>query len=413
MTEPITTRPPEPHSERRAISVRLAAYYTANFAKGGVQFPWWQVFLEGRGFSAPEIGWLMGIRFWVGFLSGPVVGQFADKWGERRRIMVGLSVCLFLTYWLYLLVGSFWAFAGVGILVAVFQAPIGPLGDSLTLMNARRVGVDYGRVRLWGSVSFIVTVFLAGVMLETAPTDAILWSIIALSVLVIAGCWLLPDTRVEPKKIHWSASFRLLSNPIFSVFVLSCALLQTSHAIMYGFGNIYWIENGISKTLTGLLWVEGVVAEIVLFWFGSSLVKRYGPVGLMVMGSIAGVIRWVVTAITVDVWALGLVQLLHAFTFGSVYLGAMEFLKQAAPDDLASSAQALFSAIAMGLAMALALPLSGYAFDQWAGQSYFLMAGLSLLGGIGAIVLGRRWNGERLEISSPSSSSNSQSISGS
>ena len=88
----------------------------------------------------------------------------------------------------------------------------------------------------------------------------------------------------------------------------------------------------------------------------------------------------------------------------------MEFLKQAAPDDLASSAQALFSAIAMGLAMALALPLSGYAFDQWAGQSYFLMAGLSLLGGIGAIVLGRRWNGDRLEISSPSSSSNSQSI---
>ena len=112
-------------------------------------------------------------------------------------------VCLFLTYWLYLLVGSFWAFAGVGVLVAIFQAPIGPLGDSLTLMNARRIGVDYGRVRLWGSVSFIVTVFLAGVMLETAPTDAILWSIMALSVLVIAGCWLLPDTRVEPKKIHW------------------------------------------------------------------------------------------------------------------------------------------------------------------------------------------------------------------
>ena len=131
------------------------------------------------------------------------------------------------------------------------------------------------------------------------------------------------------------------------------------------------------------------------------------------MGSIAGVIRWVVTAMTVDVWALGLVQLLHAFTFGSVYLGAMEFLKQAAPEELASTAQALFSAIAMGLAMALALPLSGYAFEQWAGQSYFLMAGLSFLGGIGALVLGRRWNGERLKISSHSSSSKSQSISGS
>ncbi|MDA0657104.1 MAG: MFS transporter, partial [Proteobacteria bacterium] len=74
--------------ERRAISIRLATYYTANFAKGGVQFPWWQVFLQGRGFSAPEIGWLMAIRFLIAMVSGPLVGRFADKSGERRRIML-------------------------------------------------------------------------------------------------------------------------------------------------------------------------------------------------------------------------------------------------------------------------------------------------------------------------------------
>lgn len=394
----MTERDGEPDG-RRSISVRLAAYYTANFAKGGVQFPWWQVFLEGRGFTAPEIGWLMAVRFWVGVFSGPLVGRFADRWGERRRIMLGLAVGLFFSYWLYLLVESFWAFAAIGILVALFQAPIGPLGDSLTLMNARRVGVDYGRVRLWGSASFIVTVFLAGWMLETAPTDAILWAIIALSIFVILGCWMLPDTRVEPKVLHWSATFRLLAQPTFALFILTAALLQTSHAILYGFGNIYWIENGISKTMTGFFWVEGVVAEIVLFWFGTRLSTRYGPVGLMVMAGVAGMLRWAVTALTVDVWALAVVQLLHAFTFGAAYLGAMEFLKQAAPEELAASAQALFNALAMGLALAIALPLSGYAFAEWAGASYWLMAGLSFLGGLGALALRRRWNGERLPIS--------------
>ena len=389
---------PDP-GERRAISVRLAGYYTANFAKGGVQFPWWQVFLEGRGFSAPEIGWLMAIRFWVGVFSGPLVGRFADRWGERRRIMLGLAAGLFLTYWLYLLVDSFWAFAAIGVVVALFQAPIGPLGDSLTLMNARRVGVDYGRVRLRGSASFIVTVFLAGWMLETAPTDAILWAIIALSILVVFGCWLLPDTRVEPKVLHWSATFQLLFKPTFALFILTAALLQTSHAILYGFGNIYWIENGISKTLTGFFWVEGVIAEIILFWFGSKLVGRYGPVGLMLMAGVAGMLRWAVTAVTVDVWALGIVQLLHAFTFGAAYLGAMEFLKQAAPEELAASAQALFNALAMGLAFAIALPLSGYAFAEWGGASYWIMAALSMFGCFGALVLMRRWKGERLKIS--------------
>ena len=153
---------------RRGISVRLASYYTANFAKGGVQFPWWQVFLEGRGFSTPEIGWLMGLRFWVGFFSGPLIGRFADKSGERRRIMVALAVGMFFSYWFYFTIDSFWAFALIGIIVAAFQAPIGPLGDSLTIINARIAGVDYGRVRLWGSASFIVTVLLAGIMLENA-----------------------------------------------------------------------------------------------------------------------------------------------------------------------------------------------------------------------------------------------------
>jgi PPP family 3-phenylpropionic acid transporter len=392
------TEPAAP-GERRAVSVRLATYYTANFAKGGVQFPWWQVFLEGRGFSAPEIGWLMAIRFWVAVISGPSVARVADRLGERRRIMLGLAICLFLTYWLYLAVESFWAFAAIGVFVALFQAPLNPLGDSLTLMNARRIGVDYGRVRLWGSVSFIVTVFLAGVMLETAPTEAILWAIIALSVLVIAGCWLLPDTRVEPKVLHWSATFRLLAHPTYALFVLTCALLQTSHAIMYGFGNIYWIDHGISKTLVGFFWVEGVIAEIVLFWFGTKVTHRFGPVGLMMMAGAGGVLRWTVTAMTLDVWVLGAVQLLHAFTFGAAYLGAMEFLKRAAPDNLAATAQALFNALAMGLAFGCAMPLSGYVFESMAGRSYLLMSILSLAGGIGAFLLSRRWKGEQLVIS--------------
>lgn len=386
------------NKSRRAISVRLAAYYTANFAKGGVQFPWWQVFLEGRGFSTPEIGWLMGLRFWVGFLSGPLIARFADRFGERRRIMIALAVGMFLSYWLYLYLDSFWAFAFIGVVVAAFQAPIGPLGDSLTIINAQRSGVDYGRVRLWGSASFIITVLLAGLMLENTSSEAILWAIIVLSIFIVVGCWFLPDTRVEPKVLHWTATFRLLFQPTFALFIITIAFLQTSHAILYGFGTIYWIENGISKTTIALLWVEGVIAEIILFWFGTKLNGRYGPVGLMIFAAVAGVLRWTLTGLSLNIWIIGFAQLLHAFTFGAAYLGAMEFLKQAAPEELAASAQALFNAIAMGLAFAIALPVAGYIFAEFGGTSYWLMAVLSAIGGGGALLLGRLWMGQRLVI---------------
>ena len=76
----------------------------------------------------------------------------------------------------------------------------------------------------------------------------------------------------------------------------------------------------------------------------------------------------------------------------------MEFLKQAAPQELAASAQALFNAIAMGLAFAIALPLAGYVFAEFGGASYWLMAVLSAIGGGGALLLGRLWMGQRLEI---------------
>ena len=208
----------------------------------------------------------------------------------------------------------------------------------------------------------------------------------------------LPDTRVEPRVLHWTATFRLLFQPTFALFIITVALLQTSHAILYGFGTIYWIENGISKSVIALFWVEGVIAEIVLFWFGTKLNVRYGPVGLMIFAAVAGVIRWTITGLTLNIWLLASAQILHAFTFGAAYLGAMEFLKQAAPDELAASAQALFNAIAMGLAFAVALPVAGYAFAEFTGASYLLMSALSLFGGIGALLLGKIWSGKRLII---------------
>src|SRR5205814_10592818 len=74
----------------------------------------------------------------------------------------------------------------------------------------------------------------------------------------------------------------------FWIFILAASALQASHQVYYGFGTLYWRSLDFSDTTIGWLWAEGVLAEILLFWQGRRLLARLGPIGLMVLGGVAG-----------------------------------------------------------------------------------------------------------------------------
>jgi MFS transporter, PPP family, 3-phenylpropionic acid transporter len=125
-------------------------------------------------------------------------------------------------------------------------------------------------------------------------------------------------------------------------------------------------------------------------------VARLGPVGLLMAAGIAGIVRWGLMALAPSLPVLATVQLLHAFTFGAGHLAAMHFLQRAAPQGLAAAAQSTYSAVGMGLAMGAALLASGPLYAALGAGAYAAMAGLSAAGLLGALALGRFWNGARL-----------------
>ena len=104
---------------------------------------------------------------------------------------------------------------------------------------------------------------------------------------------------------------------------------------------------------------------------GAALLKRFGPVMLIFSGAAAGVLRWYLTGISTEVWILTIAQALHAFTFGAAHLGGMTFISRVAPKELLTTAQTLYSALAMGAAMALLTPLPAGSIRCW-GLRYFL-----------------------------------------
>jgi PPP family 3-phenylpropionic acid transporter len=150
--------------------------------------------------------------------------------------------------------------------------------------------------------------------------------------------------------------------------------------IYYGFATLHWRAAGLSGAVIGGLWAEGVIAEVVLFACGATLVARFGPNLLLATAGIAGMIRWTVLGLTTDPWLLASVQALHAFTFGANHLGAMHFITRAAPPGLSARAQGIYSSVSMGVIPGLAMLVSGRLYQTLGGGAFLAMSALSALG---------------------------------
>jgi len=376
-------------------ATRLATYYAALFAIIGILAPFWPLWLSSRGLSPSEIGILIAFTYLTRLVANPLVGHWVDHRGDRKRPMLILAASATALCLLFPLAWGFWPILVVTLLVFLPFNGLMPVGDSLVLMVAAREKLDYGRVRLWGSLAFIATASAVGHVLEVWPTDTLAWMFSALLLALTLTCTALPDARV-PLRDRPPPLRPLLGSGLFLLFLAATALNQTAHTVYYGFATLHWKAAGLSDATIGLLWSEGVVAEIVLFSLSGRAVALVGPAGLILTAGLCGIVRWTVLGATTEPALLALAQLLHAATFGCAHLGAMHFIQRAVPPSLSVRAQGLFAALSVGLAPGLVIAATGPLYEWLGGEAFWVMAGLSAASALTAWPLLRRWRGDRL-----------------
>jgi PPP family 3-phenylpropionic acid transporter len=377
------------------ISFRLSVYYAASFLIVGIKAPFWPVWLTGRGLGAREIAVLFAASIWINVATTPAIGALADRFDRRRGMMIVLCAAAILGYASLWHAYAFWTLLGLTLVTATAQTALMPLGDSITLAAVRRDGIDYGRVRVWGSVSFILAALTSGAVLSHgifagSGGNAILALVLVAAAILLAACVAIPAAPSERQTpLRRAELVALARDRHFWQFVGVAAALQASHQVYYGFGTLYWRAQGFSDAVIGVLWAEGVVAEIVLFWLGSRLLVRLGPLGLMILGGAAGIVRWGLMGIVPGLPAAAVLQLLHALTFGATHLGAMNYLSRAVPPGAAASAQALYSGASAGIGSGLVMLGAGAAYAEFGGGAYLFMTLLSAIGLVGAVRLAR------------------------
>lgn len=372
------------------LAPRLALFYAAYFAAVGVQLPFWPVWLEGRGLGPTEIGYVLAAAFWPRIVTGVLIPSLADRLGERRRPMIGLAAATLAGFVLFALARDFRALLLLSLLTGATWAALLPLGEAVALAEAGRRDLSYGRIRLWGSLAFIVAAIGVGEWVERAGPEIVLWSIAGMVACTLAACALLP--AAEPAgRVPRAADFRrLVRNPAFLAFVAAGGLIQVSHAVYYGFATLHWRAAGHGELVIGLLWAEGVVAEVLLFAGAATLLRWLDPVRLLALAGALTALRWTLSALSTELLVLIPAQALHAASFGAAHLAAMHYLRDRTPPELHASAQGFYAAIGVALPFGLLTPVAGWLYGVAAGGAFWPMAALALAGTLLALRLASR-----------------------
>ncbi len=249
-------------------------------------------------------------------------------------------------------------------------------------------------MRLWGTIAFIVATLLGGQVLARGA-DGVLYLLIATLGVTAACCWFLPREAAAARPASPAPWRDASSRGRHLVFLAAAALIQSSHAVYYAFGTLYWQSLGIADTTIAWLWAEGAITEVALFYFGARLARRCGAAGLMVLGGVGGVVRWGATALVTSTPALMVLQPLHALSFAATHLGAMLYLARAVPPERAAAAQTFYAAITGGIGLGIASLAAGALYGNYGGRAYWAMAVMAAAGAALAGWLARRPPGDQ------------------
>ena len=213
------------------------------------------------------------------------------------------------------------------------------------------------------------------------------WMVASACLMGLGARFLLPsDSRIDPHLLSrqdvssLARLTTLLTNRSFILLIVALGCLQAAHSYYYAFSTLLWEKNGLSSTTCGYLWAFAVLGELAFLSLGVRFRQRLGPWRLLMLGAVAGIVRWSLMSLISDLWLLWPMQLLHSFTFVAVYLAGLELVYLLVPPGYEGLGQAINSAYASGAMTGVGMLLSGIIYESLGIHGYALMAMLCVLG---------------------------------
>jgi PPP family 3-phenylpropionic acid transporter len=364
------------------LGLGVSGLYLALYIHYGF-FAFLPLWLKSTGASPKEIGVLLAIPLILRLLTVAPFSAFVGRRGWVRNAIAYTSLSSAAIVLLLLGEPEHAGRIAIVICFSIVWDQIPVLTDAYAVMAVRSRSLDFGRLRVWGSIAVVISNAAAGWAIGVAGIKMLPLMIAALLVAPAMVAFLLPSDR-ELTAVDKTAVGRwrdLIGDRGLILAMVAASLVMGSHGVLTSFGAIQWEAQGISTTTIGLLQALAVAAEIGAFWFGAKLLGHRDPRLLIVAGAIAGAARWAIMATSPGLPVLVVGQLLNGITATGTILGIMLVIAQRVPTHLSATAQGM-NAVLLGAVLAVATAGSGLLWSYGLSVAYLAMAVLALLGAL-------------------------------
>ncbi|MCE0555633.1 3-phenylpropionate MFS transporter [Motilimonas sp. E26] len=359
----------------------LASFFSLFFFAWGIFLPFWALWLEGEGLTAGQIGLVLGTGLFLRCIASLLIVPRVKKESQLLPVIRYLCFLTLACFAVFLFLQGFVLLA-LGTLLANFIiSPLMPLGDALASKWVSQIRLDYGKVRLWGSVSFIVSSSIMGGLITRFDHNIILYAMLASLLALVLMSLIKPATLPKDTQVQNTVRtplWQVLKKPSVIRFIIITSCIQGSHAAYYSFSSIYWKSVGYSETSIGYLWGFSVLAEVCFMAFASKWFGQWRASQLFLLAAVGVAVRWSLLASTTEISVIVLAQAMHAITFAAAQIAAIRYISEEASAEYAIQLQALYAAIALGLTTAVLTLMSGYFYPTWQANIFWLMAVLAL-----------------------------------
>ena len=374
---------------RRLLTLRV--YYFAASAAFGAYLPFFPRWLEARGVEGLSMGAVSALVPAMGVVGPPAFGLLADTLGRRGSLLrvaclgAGLSMGVLAVAACAGRALSLPVICVAVLAYAVFRAPLTMLADVVALESVRAAGTTYGRVRLWGSVGFLLAVLAAGRALDPGAPGALPASIAALLLIAACAAWMLP-ARAGAARLPVVREARvLISAPAFATFLAVSLLSQVAHSSYDLCFSLHLRDLGATGGATGVAWALGVVCEVALMAFAEPLIARFGAPPLVAFALFGAAARWALLSSVRSLPALFALQPLHALSFALWWMASIAYIRGRAPAHALATAQGLFAA-AVGAGAVTGMLAWGAIYRRAGGGAVF--GGAAVIALVASVVAG-------------------------
>ncbi|MCD6398080.1 MAG: MFS transporter [Spirochaetaceae bacterium] len=381
---------------------KFSINYFIFFAAMATIVPYLQQILKMHGFSASEIGFLLGVFEITGVFGPLIIGWFADRIGKYRSILLVLTMGAGLSFFLFVFDIGFIGTVMVLIFFGLMYRPIASLTDALASRTLSDVVQQYGKARIWGSIGFVVISFFYQIwgFLDSASSYRIVIVFTVLMVMLFISNLSLPQIQKistsEDKKnlVNKDGKTKILATlvsmpSVFWVGIAAAFFIKMGMSGYYSFFSIYLHDVYNLKGISGI-WGLGALSEIPVVLWGSRYVVKYGVAKMILLAAVGTIIRMLIYAVVPPLPLVLFGQVLHALSFGLLHVTIIVLINNQIEDKSRAMAMAIFGGISYGLAGFIGSSLSGLILDGYGFSVMYIFCAVVIMGAVFLIAFFRK-----------------------